>query len=120
MRLDVRYNVDRIQRIAVQHDARFAPLSDPAKLGQCRLRGLRAVLLTMSDPAGRGFRRFLSTGPVAACWGAVVAGVVGPACAQADAGSTRIPTVTRLVKAFNDLEGRLDAAARAHDSEVLD
>jgi Domain of unknown function (DUF4440) len=50
----------------------------------------------------------------------MTAGAPGADSTGANAGSSRIPTVTRLVKAFSELENQLDAAARAHDAEALD
>jgi hypothetical protein len=74
----------------------------------------------MSDPAGRAFRLFLSGAIRSGCCAIALAGAAGPAAAQSDVGLARTPTVTRLVQAFGDLEGRLDAAARAGDNQALD
>ena len=46
---------------------------------------------------------------------AALAGVAWPAAAQ----TARVPTVTRLVKAFLDLEGQLAAAERVGDAATL-
>src|SRR5436305_1149709 len=47
-----------------------------------------------------------------------------PALAQTSANSARVPTVTRLVKQFSELESRLDASIAARDeravTEILD
>jgi hypothetical protein len=57
---------------------------------------------------------------IAACCVAAGVGAAAPAPAQSDTGAMRVPTVTRLVQMFSELEGRLDAAAREHDAAAFD
>src|ERR1700722_17175602 len=118
MRLDVRNDLDRSQRVAVQHDAGHAAVPDTAELDQCRLGRLPAGLLTVISPACAC--RLPAVGAlIAACSVATGVGAAAPAPAPSDTGAMRGPTVTRLVQTFSELEGRLDTAARGHAAAAL-
>jgi hypothetical protein len=76
----------------------------------------------MSDRAGVAFRRLFSAVLTSACCLIAFAASEGDRAAADSSASApaRVPTVTRLVKTFDELESRVDEAARTHDAAALD
>src|SRR4029079_17129866 len=103
----VRQDLHRAERRLGEHEAGYTRLPDSAELGQRYGRVLRTQLLMIR----RGVQR--ATAPSAV----VALALAAPAIGQP---TGRIPTVTRLVKIFSELETRIVDSAHAGDASALD
>src|SRR5512143_56425 len=119
--MDVRHDIDGLERVEVQRGAGWQPISDPAELGQCEWWVLRdAIAWTglAGDREGMRVRAMLRRVVAALALPLLLAAAPAVAAAAPPRGG-RVGTITRLVKLFLEKEAALQAVVRDGDAAAV-